>query len=69
MINLVDIFVTTILRKNTFVLSTNEILFVLLTEVRDYAVKIGINPHIEPHLLHFARDCLMQALPAGWKPW
>lgn len=43
--------------------------FVLLTEVRDYAVKIGINPESEPHLLHFARDGLMQALPAGWKPW
>lgn len=37
-------------------------------EVKDYALKIGINPETEPHLLHFARDGLMQALPAGWKP-
>ncbi|PSN39054.1 hypothetical protein C0J52_10104 [Blattella germanica] len=37
-------------------------------EVKDYAVKIGINPESEPHLLHFARDGLMQALPSGWKP-
>ncbi|XP_069688817.1 centrosomal protein of 164 kDa isoform X2 [Periplaneta americana] len=37
-------------------------------EIRDYAVKIGINPESEPHLLHFARDGLMQALPPGWKP-
>ncbi|XP_049842062.1 centrosomal protein of 164 kDa isoform X1 [Schistocerca gregaria] len=37
-------------------------------EVHDYAVKIGIDPDSEPHLLHLARDGLMQALPPGWKP-
>ncbi|KAJ9592065.1 hypothetical protein L9F63_001404, partial [Diploptera punctata] len=40
----------------------------VIGKVRDYAVKIGINPESEPHLLHFARDGLMQALPTGWKP-
>ncbi|XP_068085718.1 centrosomal protein of 164 kDa [Anabrus simplex] len=37
-------------------------------EIKEYAIKIGIDPVSEPHLLHFARDGLMQALPPDWKP-
>lgn len=41
----------------------------LWAEIRDYAAKIGIDVASEAHLLHLARDGLMQALPPGWKPW
>ncbi|XP_063237457.1 uncharacterized protein LOC134539391 isoform X2 [Bacillus rossius redtenbacheri] len=37
-------------------------------EVKEYACRIGIDPDSEPHLLHYAREGLMQALPAQWKP-
>ncbi|XP_065339556.1 centrosomal protein of 164 kDa isoform X2 [Cloeon dipterum] len=37
-------------------------------EIRDYAVKIGIQPDKEPHLLPLAKDGLMKALPSGWTP-
>ncbi|KAG8234542.1 hypothetical protein J437_LFUL014001, partial [Ladona fulva] len=37
-------------------------------EIKDYAVKIGIDPQNEAHLLPLARDGLMQALPSEWKP-
>nr|CAD7411663.1 unnamed protein product [Timema cristinae] len=37
-------------------------------EVKQYAWKIGINPDTERHLLHYAKEGLMQALPPGWKP-
>lgn len=43
--------------------------FLISLEIRDYAIKIGINPGKEPHLLHLARDGLMRALPNDWKPW
>ncbi|XP_076255705.1 centrosomal protein 164 [Rhynchophorus ferrugineus] len=39
-----------------------------IEEVRDYAVKIGIDPDAEPQLLSLASEGLMKALPAGWKP-
>ncbi|GLH13107.1 Uncharacterized protein GBIM_17741, partial [Gryllus bimaculatus] len=35
---------------------------------RHTIIRIGINPEAEPHLLHLARDGLMQALPPDWKP-
>ncbi|XP_072386494.1 uncharacterized protein Cep164 isoform X2 [Diabrotica undecimpunctata] len=37
-------------------------------EIKDYAVKIGIDPDSEPQLLPIAAEGLMKALPAGWKP-
>ncbi|XP_066142171.1 centrosomal protein of 164 kDa isoform X1 [Euwallacea fornicatus] len=37
-------------------------------EIKDYAVKIGIDPDSEPQLLPLATEGLMKALPAGWKP-
>ncbi|XP_071441917.1 centrosomal protein of 164 kDa-like isoform X2 [Hetaerina americana] len=37
-------------------------------EIKDYAVKIGIDPKSEPHLMPLACDGLMQALPPEWKP-
>ncbi|XP_059482656.1 centrosomal protein of 164 kDa [Neocloeon triangulifer] len=37
-------------------------------EIRDYALKIGIQPDKEPHLLSLAKDGLMKALPSGWTP-
>ncbi|CAG9762889.1 unnamed protein product [Ceutorhynchus assimilis] len=37
-------------------------------EVRDYAIKIGIDPDSEPQLLPLATEGLMKALPANWKP-
>lgn len=40
-----------------------------LTEVREYALRIGIEPDVEPQLLPLARDGLMKALPSGWTPW
>ncbi|XP_054261543.1 centrosomal protein of 164 kDa isoform X2 [Macrosteles quadrilineatus] len=36
-------------------------------EVRDYAIKIGINPDTEKHLLTIALDGLMSPLPEEWK--
>ncbi|XP_045478822.1 trichohyalin isoform X3 [Harmonia axyridis] len=39
-----------------------------ILEIRDYAVKIGIDPNDEPQLLPIAAEGLMQALPAAWKP-
>ncbi|XP_050308283.1 myosin-11 [Anthonomus grandis grandis] len=39
-----------------------------LEEIRDYAIKIGIDPDSEPQLLPLATEGLMKALPAGWKP-
>jgi hypothetical protein len=41
----------------------------ILAEIRDYAVKIGIQPEKEPQLLSLAKDGLMKALPNGWTPW
>jgi len=40
-----------------------------IAEIRDYAIKIGIEPEKEPHLLSLAKDGLMKALPSGWTPW
>ncbi|XP_066245036.1 centrosomal protein of 164 kDa isoform X4 [Euwallacea similis] len=37
-------------------------------EIKDYAVKIGIDPDSEPQLLPLATEGLMKALPPGWKP-
>ncbi|XP_046382461.1 centrosomal protein of 164 kDa-like isoform X2 [Ischnura elegans] len=37
-------------------------------EIKDYAIKIGIDPETEPHLLPIACKGLMEALPPGWKP-
>ncbi|XP_060530502.1 uncharacterized protein LOC132704499 isoform X2 [Cylas formicarius] len=37
-------------------------------EIRDYAVKLGIDPDSESHLLPLASEGLMKALPPGWKP-
>ncbi|KAL1505796.1 hypothetical protein ABEB36_005275 [Hypothenemus hampei] len=37
-------------------------------EIKDYAMKIGIDPDSEPHLLPLATEGLMKALPPGWKP-
>ncbi|XP_055380426.1 putative uncharacterized protein DDB_G0282133 isoform X2 [Condylostylus longicornis] len=36
-------------------------------EIKDYALKIGIDPAKEPHLLYLAREGLLQALPPDWK--
>lgn len=40
-----------------------------ISEVREYAIRIGIEPDNEPQLLGLARDGLMKALPSGWTPW
>lgn len=45
------------------------VISVIFSEIRDYAVKIGINPDTEKHLLNIALDGLMSPLPDGWKPW
>uniref|UniRef100_A0A1B6CN76 WW domain-containing protein n=1 Tax=Clastoptera arizonana TaxID=38151 RepID=A0A1B6CN76_9HEMI len=37
-------------------------------DILDYAVKIGIDPVTEKHLLSIAKDGLMQPLPKEWKP-
>lgn len=42
---------------------------ICLSEIRDYASKIGIDPDSEPQLLPLAAEGLMKALPTGWKPW
>ncbi|KAL3265891.1 hypothetical protein HHI36_010082 [Cryptolaemus montrouzieri] len=40
-----------------------------IEEIKDYAIKIGIDPSEEPQLLPIAAEGLMKALPAAWKPW
>lgn len=40
-----------------------------IPEILEYAVRIGIVPDKEPHLLQLARDGLMQAVPVDWKVW
>lgn len=40
----------------------------ILSELLDYAKRLGINPDEEPHLLDLAREGLMAALPKGWSP-
>lgn len=50
------------------VLLTNQ-LNISFLEIKDYAVKIGIDPDSEPQLLPLATEGLMKALPPGWKPW
>lgn len=35
----------------------------------EYAVRIGICPEKEQHLLYLARDGLMQALPSDFQVW
>lgn len=42
---------------------------IFYAEINEYASKIGIDPASEPHLLHLAKEGLMQALPSDWKPW
>lgn len=37
-------------------------------EVREYAVRIGIDPNGESHLLPLAREGLLRPLPKNWKP-
>lgn len=41
----------------------------VLSEINEYAKKIGINPEKESYLLNIAIEGLMKALPAEWKPW
>lgn len=41
----------------------------IFSDIKDYAVKIGIDPNDEPQLLPIAAEGLMKALPAAWKPW
>lgn len=50
-------------------MSAKNLFKLLITEIQEYATKIGIDPEHEPHLLHLAKEGLMQALPAPWKPW
>jgi len=40
----------------------------LFSEIREYAIRIGIDPEAEPHLLPIARDGVMKALPPNWFP-
>lgn len=37
-------------------------------EVREYAVRIGIDPKSESHLIPLAREGLLKPLPKNWKP-
>ncbi|XP_034237111.1 centrosomal protein of 164 kDa isoform X2 [Thrips palmi] len=37
-------------------------------EVREYAVRIGIDPTSESHLIPLAREGLLKPLPKNWKP-
>ncbi len=40
-----------------------------IVEILEYAGKLGIDPQGEKHLLHLAREGLLQKLPPNWKPW
>ena len=40
-----------------------------LSEVIEYARKIGIDVAKEPNLLFLAREGLLKELPPEWKPW
>ncbi|KAK0158652.1 hypothetical protein PV328_009628 [Microctonus aethiopoides] len=42
--------------------------FVYWSSVIEYALRLGIDPDTEPHLLDLAREGLMAALPKGWSP-
>ncbi len=39
-----------------------------ITEIREFAVRIGIDPDAEAHLLPLAREGLLKPLPKNWKP-
>lgn len=39
-----------------------------IDEVREFAVRIGIDPDAEAHLLPLAREGLLKPLPKNWKP-
>lgn len=40
-----------------------------ISEIKDYALRIGIDPKKESHLLPIAKDGLMRALPRDWQVW
>ena len=40
-----------------------------VSEILEYAKKIGINIEQESHLLHLAKEGVVQKLPPEWKPW
>ena len=41
----------------------------MFSEILEYAKKIGINIEQESHLLHLAKEGVVQKLPPEWKPW
>ena len=41
----------------------------MLSDLHEYAEKIGIDLDTEKHLLYLAEDALHTKLPANWKPW
>lgn len=40
-----------------------------MTEIIEYAVKIGIDPEKETSIIYLARQGLLHPLPDNWKPW
>ena len=40
-----------------------------ISEIIEYAAKLGIDVDREPHLLHLAQEGLARELPSSWKPW
>ena len=49
--------ITRLIKKNTYL------------EIKEYAVKLGIDPDTEPELLHIAQKGLLAKLPPPWQPW
>ena len=41
----------------------------MLSDLHEYAEKIGIDLDTEKHLLYLAEDALHTKLPTNWKPW
>ena len=41
----------------------------MITEIREYATVIGIDPDHEPELMWIAKEGISAPLPPDWRPW
>jgi hypothetical protein len=55
--------------KNVLFHWIKKVFFSFLSEILEYAEKIGIDLQNEPHLLYIAKEGVLQELPPQWKPW
>ena len=46
-----------------------DLIPLLFVEVAEYAIRLGIDPELEPELLYLAEQGLLAHLPPHWKPW